>query len=495
MIRNMLLVAAREYRQIARNRSFWITLMLLPLLLGAMPLITRMIAPPGAQTLMLIDQSASHAGTAISDRLTRDHQRDVLIALAAYTRRHDLRDLAPDAVWAKDSNWYSDVDVARFTAEGGEKAALATLARRPLAQKDSFKAPEPDFRLIPAPASIVATPLAQMDKALASYLTPADKSGRKPTDYVLVIPPDFGAQPMVKLWTNGQPRGDLMALLQSTLTNSLRAHLLETNGVAPPIAMAANVIAPAIAVTQPPAGAGRERVLVRSILPLACAYILLMSLLSSGSWMLQSTIEERGGKLIEAVLACVTPNEFMYGKLIGTVAIGFTMILTWMVCGFIAAFATQGAIAQIIRPALEPLSSIGSVATILYFFLAGYIMLSLIFLVIGAMSDAMQDAQGFLAPTIMIIMLPFILLAQVILRGSDSIALQVMTWIPIWTPFTVLARLGSGIAPLEIVGAGAVLLAFIILEIIFLGRVFRASLLGSGGRPNLRKAIWLMRAR
>ncbi len=123
--------------------------------------------------------------------------------------------------------------------------------------------------------------------------------------------------------------------------------------------------------------------LVQSILPLAMTYILLMSLIMSGQWMLQSSIEERSSKLIEAVLACVSPNDFMHGKLVGTVAIGLVMVATWVACGLFAAFATQGAIADFIRPALEPLSSPGVVAAILYFFLAGYVMVALIFLVIG----------------------------------------------------------------------------------------------------------------
>ena len=66
--------------------------------------------------------------------------------------------------------------------------------------------------------------------------------------------------------------------------------------------------------------------LVRSILPLAAAYLLMMGLMLSGSWMLQGTVEERSNKLLETVLACVSPEELMYGKLLGTVGVGLSMI-------------------------------------------------------------------------------------------------------------------------------------------------------------------------
>ena len=70
--------------------------------------------------------------------------------------------------------------------------------------------------------------------------------------------------------------------------------------------------------------------LVRSILPLAAAYLLMISLMLSGSWMLQGTVEERSNKLLETVLACVSPEELMNGKLLGTAGVGLFMIAVWI---------------------------------------------------------------------------------------------------------------------------------------------------------------------
>jgi ABC-type Na+ efflux pump permease subunit len=131
------------------------------------------------------------------------------------------------------------------------------------------------------------------------------------------IPKEFGASPAVRLWADGAPRVSFVAKLQAVLTQDLRTRYLTANGLAPQAAANAGAIGPAIQVTTPPEGSGRERVLVRSILPLACAYILMMSLVLSGSWMLQGTVEERSNKLLETVLACVSPNEPIYGKRLG----------------------------------------------------------------------------------------------------------------------------------------------------------------------------------
>jgi ABC-type Na+ efflux pump permease subunit len=199
--------------------------------------------------------------------------------------------------------------------------------------------------------------------------------------------------------------------------------------------------------------------------------------------------------LLETVLACVSPEELMYGKLIGTAGVGLFMIAAWIGCGLFAAYATQGAIADFIRPALDPLTSPGTIIALIYFFVVGYVAIAVIFLAIGSMSDSMRDAQGYLMPVLLAILLPISILMQAVLGGNGAgVLVEVLTWVPIWTPFAVLARLGLGIPTWEVVGSGALLAVFAALELILLGRLFRASLLAQGQRPNFAEVLSRMRA-
>ncbi|MEP9401953.1 ABC transporter permease [Sphingomonas silueang] len=493
MMARILLVAGREFRQIAATRSFWVTLLILPLAFAIGPVATRFLDKPDTRRVMLIDKTGGGTAQAIAARIEREEQRQLLAALSRYVERYRLERADPAAPWARHDRWYGDGDVARFIADGGSKAALARIATVAGPDTPAFAPPERDYSIVPVPPAVASAPPERIDAALAPLLRPADGSEAKPLDYALYIPAGFGRTPEVRLWANGAPSGAFVTLAQEVLAQELKVRYLEANGVAPPVAVTATGIAPAIAVVTPPRGSGRERVLIRSILPLACAYILLMSLVLSGSWMLQGSVEERSNKLIETVLACVSPNELMYGKLVGTVGIGLSMVATWAVCGIVAAFATHGAIAEVIRPALEPVSSPGAIATILYFFVAGYIIVAMLFLTIGAMVDSMRDAQGYLTPVLLVIMIPVTILVQAVLRGASGPAIEVLTWVPIWTPFAVLARLGTGMPLWQLWATGALTAAFIALEIVLLGRVFRASLLASGQRSDVRHLLRLMR--
>jgi ABC-type Na+ efflux pump permease subunit len=483
---NILLVALREYRQITRMRSFWLTLLILPVALAIAPLTQRFMGEDEADRVMIVDQSGGGAATEITQRLQVEHQRRVMADLARYVQRHKLSAPA-DAPWARFDRWFSDAEVAKFIAEGGADAAVARL--RAPSSVPKFEAVQPRYELVPPPADLRSLQGPALDKQVDGLLRPPEGSEARPIDSLVVIPADFTRTGTARLLTSGRPNAAFTTSVQDVLTRSLRQGLLTSSGVSAEIAAAAGTITPNLMITQPAPGSGaREALLVRSILPLASSYLLMMALMLSGSWMLQGTVEERSNKLLETVLATISPEQLMYGKLLGTVAVGLTMIAVWIGCGAFAAFATQGAISDMIRPALAPLTSWTTIAAMIYFFIAGYIAISVFFLAVGAISDSMNDAQGYLMPIILAILLPITILIQgIVVDGGGGIGVTVLTWVPIWTPFAVLARLGMGIPAWEVIGSGLVLAAFVVLQLSLLGRLFRASLLAQGQKPTLKQ--------
>ena len=114
------------------------------------------------------------------------------------------------------------------------------------------------------------------------------------------------------------------------------------------------------------------------------------------------------------------------------------------------------------------------------------------FLAIGAVSNSMQDAQAYLMPVMMLLMLPVILMMGSIFSNPGGMLPRLMSWIPVYTPFAMLARLGSGVSVGELLGTGLLLIGFVILEFLALGRVFRASLLATGQPPRLAGFVKLM---
>ena len=494
-LHNILLVARREFRQVIALKSFWLTLLLIPVVLAVGPILGDQLEDREPTRVIVVDRAGGDTARALAARFAFEDDRNLLAQLSRYVRRHDLQAADPEAAWTQSDRWYTPADVAAFRAAGGLEAARAKLARVKAEDTPAFEAPPPDydFAAPPAPLRDATGPAL---KAAADRLLAADKDAPPQTraDIVLVVGADYPADPTVQLWANEQPRQSFVQTVQEVLTGDLRQRLLTGSGLTAAQAVTVQQAAPALQISTPPPGGGaREALLVRSIVPLAMAYILMMGLMLSGSWMLQGSIEERSKKLLESLLACISPHDLMYGKLLGAIAIGLSMIAVWLGAGAAVAFATQGAIADLIRPALAPITSPGAIATLIFFFIAGYTAISIMFVAIGSMADSMSEAQGYLMPVLLGILLPVTFLMQAIIAGNSGVIVQVLTWVPIWTPFAVLARLGLGISTLEVLGAGALLVAFIALEIVFLGRLFRASLLAQGQKPGLKVLLERLR--
>ncbi len=489
---NVLLVAKREMLQILKLRSFWLTLLILPVALALGPLLGETLENRDPTRVTIVDRSGGARAAGIEAQFTFDEKRRLMGLLSRYVRRHGLEAADPAAPWSKESYWYGPADVAAFDAAGGLKAALAKIARVRPEGVPAFEAPKPDYSFIAPPRKLVDAPEASFEQT-ARPLLAKGKTGTAP-QIVVLIPKAYPADTRITIFSSDDVRTSFVSKLQDVLTSGLRMDLLAQSGVTGERAVLVQTIAPTIDIdTPPPGGGASERMLVRSIVPLALAYILMMSLMLSGSWMLQGSVEERSNKLIESLLACISPEELMYGKLLGGLAVGLMMITVWAGCAGVAAFATQGAIADFIRPALEPVSSPGIIAAILFFFIAGYIAISAIFVAIGSMADSMSEAQGFMMPVLLLILLPITFLLQAIIAGNNGPIVQILTWVPLWTPFAVLARLGQGITTWELIGAGALLVVSITIELVMIARLFRASLLATGQRPTLAKVLQRLR--
>jgi ABC-2 type transport system permease protein len=208
--------------------------------------------------------------------------------------------------------------------------------------------------------------------------------------------------------------------------------------------------------------------------------------------MLQGVIEERSNKLLESVLACIRPAELMYGKLIGIGALGLLVIAVWAGCALGAALVTTSSLGDLLRPSLEALARPELVAWIAFYFVAGYLVISTAFLAIGSLSDSIQDAQAYLTPLMVLIAVPPSFIVQAALHDPDARLVQALAWVPLYTPFAMLARLGAGAPLWELLGTGAELAGFVVLELVLLGRLFRASLLRSGQPPRLAAIARLM---
>ncbi len=483
----ILLVARRDFLQIVSTRAFKITLLIVPLMLGLVTLGTTFLRPPPTVAYVMADSGGRFAPV-IARRVQLDYQRQVMDDLFAYAARWKLPPPVDGHAGSQTDYETGDAAVEHFIAQGGADGALARM--RPPAGAGVFKPAPPPYLRVEIPKDVPADRGAEaFGRAIAPYLTNDIQTpeGKRPLAVAVYVP----ARGPPRLWTNGLGANALVDMIQQERTHQLRMTLLTANGVPPAAAAHIESLEAPLAVSAPPPGGGRRQMIVRSIVPLMRAYLLLASALITGGMMLQGVIEERSNRLLEAVLACVEPREFMLGKLIGLGAVGLTIIAAWIGCALVAAFFIDGAVADYLRPSVAGLS-VWMIPVLAFYFFCGYLMLAMLYLTIGSLSNSMQDAQAYLMPVTMAVLVPVMLMMNAIIRNPSGWLPQAMSWIPLYTPFAMLARLGSGVSAAEIAGTGLLLTVFVTMELMLLGRVFRASLLNTGQPPKLGAFLALM---
>jgi ABC-2 type transport system permease protein len=227
-------------------------------------------------------------------------------------------------------------------------------------------------------------------------------------------------------------------------------------------------------------GESRTNELANLMVPGGFMILLLLSVLTGGQYLLMSTIEEKSNRVMEVLVAAVSPFELMTGKILGQMAVGLVVLLIYAVLGLsaLAVFAALGA--------LDP----WLIVFLLIFYLLAYLTIGALMAAIGSAVNDVREAQSFMMPVMLLTMLPWLLWVP-ILRDPNGALATVLSFIPPVGNFVMLLRLSSTAAPplwqtvlsivVSAVGAWAALW--------FAAKVFRVGILVSGKPPTFATLI------
>src|SRR5579863_8410446 len=163
----------------------------------------------------------------------------------------------------------------------------------------------------------------------------------------------------------------------------------------------------------------------------------------------------------------------MIGKLAGISSLGLSIVGIWVAAAVLILHLYPSSPLGFLLPALASLSQTPGIAAAMFFyFLVGFLTIGIIFLAVGLTRESMQEAQAYLMPIAIVIAAPTALVTSMISRDPGGVIPRIFSWIPIYTPVIMLARLESGVSSFELTGTAAVLLAFGAIELFALGRLF-----------------------
>ena len=248
-------------------------------------------------------------------------------------------------------------------------------------------------------------------------------------------------------------------------------------------------------------------------------FVLYMSAFLYGSQVMNGVIEEKSNRIIEVMISSVRPFQLMMGKIIGVGLVGLTQFLLWGVLTFAASSATtalmsgkmeekvqamqkSGAEKEDVEKlkkeigAKNPLSAISqtvenvSLAKLIIcfflFYIGGYLIYSSLFAAVGSAVENASEAQQFLLPVTIPILISFFL-AQAIIQDPDSNLAFWASMFPLTSPIDMMVRIPFGVPNWQIALSFGLLVLGFMGTTWLAGKVYRVGILMYGKKPSWKE--------
>jgi ABC-2 type transport system permease protein len=448
----ILLIAQREFLTTVANKGFIFGLFLMPVLIGIAVLV-------GPRLL-----SAMRSPQVVGRVAVIDPTGQVLPVLRST--------LSPSAIQER-----RQAEATRALADvpGGAQAAPA--AARGLA-------PPPDLTIVERP------PTADLEDEKRALSAP-DQAARIMA--LVVVAADAVGQPAgggefgtYSIYASRDLNADTERIVYESLREAIVTARLAASQLDQKRIDAMTRVRRPVSVTVTQAGEQRSRRQFMQMLPFFVGVMLFAAVIMGGQQLMTSTVEEKSSRVVEVLLAAVSPFQLMFGKLLGQAAVGLLGMAIYLALGLLALYSF--AMFGIIDPML--------IVYFLVFFLITYLVFGALMMSIGAAVNTMQEAGSLMGPVMLLLLFPY-MLSPMIGRAPNSPLSVAISFIPPINSFAMMTRMSSESPPPAwqiwltlLIGLGTVYGA-----IWFAAKIFKVGLLMHGRPPNIATLIrWARQA-
>ncbi|GMU63844.1 MAG: ABC transporter permease [Acidobacteriota bacterium] len=429
-------IARREYLAGVRTKGFWISTLLLPVLMAAMLFVPSLLMMKTRTTLRLavVDETGK-VGTRLAAELDAAEQAPLDASPASRDRRAESSRFA--------------VEVRPTGANtAGERAELD---REVLEGKI-------DAWIWIAPEALTGAKVPYHAESVSNFVT--------------------------------------QRMLEDALTRAVSTERLGAAGIdaAKVNELTAEVDLETVRVSAE--GAKREAGMTGFALAMTLFFLLYTVTLIYGQQVMNGVLEEKTSRIVEVVLATARPVELLAGKLLGIGAVGLSQLGIWMGAalllsapGLLASFTSLPA--GVSLPAVTPALAFHFLAC----FLLGFLLFAALYAAVGSASNDIKEAQQLAGFVVVFVVAPVLFMFTVI-NDPDSTLAVALSLFPPFMPLLMMLRIAVKMPPLWQVAAGYLLTsAFVAFLIWGCARIYRVGLLMHGKRPTLPELWrWLRRA-
>jgi ABC-2 type transport system permease protein len=227
------------------------------------------------------------------------------------------------------------------------------------------------------------------------------------------------------------------------------------------------------------------------------AFLMYFLIIFYSSRIITSIQEEKKNRIVEILLSSMNTSELLFGKIFGTLAIGATQILLWLIISIISVPILGILISPLITN-IETTNNLGDDANnliweqiqilnkdfnILFIFIIflvflffGLLLYLGIFACIAAITDSEADAQNLSVLGFAPIIVSLLSISTTIDNPSSNIT-TILSIIPFTSPINMLARIPFNVPLWEIILSLIILILTSIITILFASKIYKIGIL------------------
>ena len=233
----------------------------------------------------------------------------------------------------------------------------------------------------------------------------------------------------------------------------------------------------AVVALDPDAGANLEAAGVA----LVGVVVLYSLLILFGQFVAQGVVEEKSSRVVELLLAALRPWQLLAGKILGLGLLGLVQMLVIAVIGVAGALAFD--VVEL------PGRLIGTVVTVVAWFVLGYAFYASVFAAAASLVSRQEDLASVITPASLLLVVGFVVSIQAAQDPAGTLS-TVTSFVPGLSPLVMPVRQAAGAADgWEVVVAVVLMLVSIAVIVRIGGRIYSGALLRTGGKVKLREAL------
>jgi len=234
-----------------------------------------------------------------------------------------------------------------------------------------------------------------------------------------------------------------------------------------------------------------------ALLSTGLVVLIFMAIITYGTWVAMSVAEEKGSRVMELMLNATTPLQMLAGKVIGNGAAGLTqygaiigaVLVGLVVQGPLHNAALGGSNSGVAVSGL----TVPLLASFMVLFALGFLLYSLLYAALGSLVSRQEDVQSATSPLMMLVMVGYFLSIAAVQAVTETWVV-VLSFVPFFSPYLMLARVAGGHVELWEFGLAVVLMLVSIAVALFLAaRIYSAGVLLYGQRVGLRQLFKMAR--